>query len=44
MIPKSPRDFGASGHVTLWVNGNVIGGEGHSYYRAASSIYFWELK
>ncbi|MBN6076391.1 hypothetical protein HYE59_02265 [Aggregatibacter actinomycetemcomitans] len=44
MKPNSPRDFRASGHVTLWVNGNVIGGEGHSYYKAAFEIYFWELK
>lgn len=44
MIPERPGRFGASGHVTLWVNGNVIGGISHSYYDSAHVVYFWELK
>lgn len=44
MIPRLPSEFGASGHVTLWVNGTVIGGISHSYYKNAHVVYFWELK
>lgn len=32
----------ASGHATLWHDGNAIGG--HNYYEHAKVIYFWELK
>lgn len=41
MIPPRPKDFGASGHVTLWTGQRVIGS---SYVRAAYSVYFGELK
>lgn len=43
MIPKSPRDFNASGHATLWTGNRVIADH---YYIAdyTSAIYFWELK
>ncbi|OOF38728.1 hypothetical protein BKK50_11315 [Rodentibacter rarus] len=44
MIPEKPDAFRASGHVTLWVNGDVIGGRSHSYYSSAYEVYFWELK
>lgn len=32
----------ASGHATLWYNGNAIGK--HDYYEHAKEIHFWELK
>lgn len=32
----------ASGHATLWYNGNAIGK--HNYWKHAKSIHFWELK
>ena len=32
----------ASGHATLWYNGNAIGK--HNYWDHAKSIHFWELK
>jgi hypothetical protein len=36
------RNFGASGHVTLWLGSDVIGG--HNYIKYAKEVYFWELK
>jgi hypothetical protein len=43
MIPKSPRDFGASGHATLWTGKRVIGD--HDYISSnTDAVYFWELK
>jgi len=43
MIPKSPRDFGASGHATLWTGKRVIGD--HDYISGnTDAVYFWELK
>lgn len=42
MLPKNASTFGASGHVTLWHNGNAIGN--NNYYSEARVVYFWELK
>lgn len=44
MLPKSSKQFEATGHVTLWVGHTVMGGDGHSYYTQARVVYFWELK
>lgn len=43
MIPKSPRDFHASGHATSWTGNRVMADH---YYIAeyTAAIYFWELK
>lgn len=41
MVPSSPIDFGATGHVTLWTGNRVIG---HDYAnKYAYQILFWEL-
>ncbi|MNY39926.1 hypothetical protein D3C86_1746360 [compost metagenome] len=46
MLATNPKDFGASGHVTLWTGEKntkwVFGG--HHYKAYAKSMYFWELK
>lgn len=42
MLPRDSKDFGASGHVTLWHKGDAIGK--HNYFESAKVIYFWELK
>jgi len=43
MIPYLPRDFGATGHCTLWKGENTIGG--HHYAGSyAYAAYVWELK
>ncbi|MBL1255197.1 hypothetical protein JK365_22400 [Salmonella enterica subsp. enterica serovar Ceyco] len=43
MIPKSVRDFGATGHATLWTGNRVM--SDHYYISdMTAEVYFWELK
>ncbi|WP_153935421.1 T6SS effector amidase Tae4 family protein [Riemerella anatipestifer] len=46
MLPIDVKDFGASGHITLWT-GNASEKyvfDGHHYEKSAKAMYFWELK
>ncbi|WP_181022054.1 hypothetical protein [Avibacterium endocarditidis] len=47
MIPIDPIAWQASGHVTLWHNGNAIGNHHYILNQAGQPLaknYFWELK
>lgn len=44
MLAKNPTDFGAGGHVTLWVGGSQGAFASKHYDKSAKAMYFWELK
>ncbi|TWP28359.1 hypothetical protein ETU09_06075 [Apibacter muscae] len=44
MLAKNPTEFGAGGHVTLWIGGNQKVFGGNHYDKSAKAMYFWELK